>query len=240
MYADAKLVKRPTRLPVMIVTGASGFIGRHVLESFKYEFYIYAIARRAQRAVGVENHENINWIRLDIGEEEMVAETFERIREKGGADFLIHLAGYYDFTNKNHPEYLRTNINGTKLILKYAQRLNLKRFIFASSLTVSEFGKNGPVLNEKSAANANFPYALSKKEGERIVHKYGKKFPCTVIRCAAIFSDWCEYGPLYVLLSMWLSQRWDSNILTGKGEAAIPYFHTRNLNSLLSSNYKKY
>ena len=233
MNTDVKTVKRPTKLPVMIVTGASGFIGRHVLESFKYEFYIYAIARRAQRAVGVDPHENINWIRIDIGEEEMVAETFEKIRENGGADFLLHLAAYYDFKNKNHPEYLRTNINGTELILRYAQDLNLKRFIFASSLTVSDFGKDGPVLNEKSPPDANFPYALSKKEGEKIIQKYSKKFPCSVIRCAAIFSDWCEFGPLYVLLSMWLSERWDSNILTGRGEAALPYLHTRNLNALI-------
>jgi nucleoside-diphosphate-sugar epimerase len=171
MNTDAKTVRRSPKLPVMIVTGASGFIGRHVLESFKYEFYIYAIARRAQRAVGVEQQENINWIRIDVGEEEMVVETFNEIRENGGADFIIHLAGYYDFTNKNHAEYLRTNVKGTNLILKYAQHLNIKRFIFASSLTVSDFGTDGPVLNEKSPPNANFPYALSKKEGEKLVRK---------------------------------------------------------------------
>jgi nucleoside-diphosphate-sugar epimerase len=246
MNTDANPVLRPSRLPVLIVTGASGFIGRHVLDAFKYEFYIYAIARRAQRAVGIDHHENINWIRLDVGNEDMVREAFSNIRKNGGADYMIHLAGYYDFTNKNHPEYKRTNINGTRLVLKYAKGLNLKRFIFASSLTVSDFGKKGPVLNEKSKADANFPYALSKKEGEKIVKKFSKNIPCTVVRCAAIFSDWCEYGPLYVLLSMWLSERWDSNILSGRGEAAIPYFHTRNLNALFftiiqrSSTLKNY
>ena len=72
--------KRISRLPVLIVTGASGFIGRHVLESFKYEFYIYALARRAQKVTGVEAHENINWMRLDIADEQMVRETFDTDR----------------------------------------------------------------------------------------------------------------------------------------------------------------
>lgn len=227
------LSKRPSRLPILVVTGASGFIGRYVLESFKYDFYIYALARRAQKVAGVESHENIHWMRLDIADESMVKQTFAQIAAAGGADFVLHLAGYYDFTNKNDPEYERTNVNGTALILKYAQDLRIKRFIFSSSLTVSKFGKNGPVLNEKSLPDATFPYARSKWKCEQLLKKYSKKFPCSVVRCAAIFSDWCEYGPLYVLLSMWLSERYDSKILTGKGQAAIPYLHTRNLNALI-------
>ncbi len=224
---------RAANLPVIIVTGASGFIGRHFLEAFKYEFYIHAIARRAQKAVGVERHDNINWIRLDIGDEEMVKEVFEGIVRDGGADFILHLAGFYDFTNTDNPEYERTNVKGTEFILKYAKLLNLKRFIFASSLTVTEFDKNDIVITEKSIPDANFPYARSKRKGENLIQEHCKDFPCAILRCAAIFSDWCEYGPLYILLSKWLSDSWDSNILPGKGEAALPYMHTKNLNSLI-------
>ena len=216
-------------MPVLILTGASGFIGKYVLEAFKKEFFIYAFARRPQKAVGVEQHENICWMRLDIGDERAVKMIFDQISEAGGADFVLHLAGYYDFTNTNSPEYERTNVMGTELILKYAQKLNVQRFIFASSLTVSKFDKKGTVLDENSPANATFPYALSKQKGELLLKKYSKNIPCTVVRCSAIYSDWCEYGPLYIFLSMWLSGRYDANILTGKGETAIPYLHINNL-----------
>ncbi len=233
MNTKDKSANRPTKLPIIVVTGASGFIGRHFLEAFKYDFYIHAISRRAQIAVGVERHDNINWIRLDIGDEAMVREVFEGIVRTGGADFILHLAGFYDFTNTDNPEYERTNVKGTGFILKYAKKLNLKRFIFASSLTVTEFGKNELVITEKSPSDANFPYARSKRKGENLILEYSKNIPCVILRCAAIFSDWCEYGPLYILLSKWLSNSWDSNILPGKGEAAIPYLHTKNLNSLI-------
>ncbi len=40
------------------------------------------------------------------------------IRDHGGADHLIHLAGYCDFSNNPHPEYEMTNIGGTKKVLQ--------------------------------------------------------------------------------------------------------------------------
>jgi hypothetical protein len=55
------------------------------------------------------------------------------------------------------------------------------------------------------------------------------------MRLAAVFSDWCEYGPLYNFLSTWLANSWNSRILAGKGEAAIPYIHVKNLNSFIYS-----
>ncbi len=78
---------RPSDLPILIVTGASGFIGRHLLQSFYYDFYIYALARRSQRVADVPMHKNINWIRLDVGEKESVEKVFTDIAQKGGADW---------------------------------------------------------------------------------------------------------------------------------------------------------
>ena len=43
------------------------------------------------------------------------------MREHGGADYVVSLAGYYDFTNQEHPEYTRTNITGTRNLLDLAR-----------------------------------------------------------------------------------------------------------------------
>jgi len=43
---------------------------------------------------------------------------------------------------------------------------------------------------------------------------------------AAIFSDWCEYPPLYTLLNTWLSGSIiKSRIIAGRGDSAVPYIH---------------
>ncbi len=223
---------RPSDLPILIVTGASGFIGRHLLQSFYYDFYIYALARRSQRVADVPMHKNINWIRLDVGEKESVEKVFTDIAEKGGADYIIHLAGYYDFDGDDSPEYERTNINGTSFVLESAKLLKLKRFIFASSLTVTDFEEPGLIIDEKSPPDADFNYAISKRKGEEMVKKMSDHFPVAIVRLAAIYSDWCEYGPLYNFLKTWLDKSWKSNVLAGKGEAAVPYLHVKNLNTL--------
>lgn len=219
------------KLPNIIVTGASGFIGRNVVQAFHNDFYIYALARSSQKKAGVPIHKNVNWIRLDIGQKNSVNNVFQGIAEKGGADFIIHLAGYYDFDGKDSPEYDRTNVKGTQYILEATKKLNIKRFIFASSLTVTEFEKPGLVINEKSPADAKFAYAVSKRKGEEIVQTFSEYFPVAIIRLAAIYGDWCEYGPLYNFLTTWLSKGLKSNILAGKGEAAVPYLHVKNLNT---------
>lgn len=231
--------KRPSHLPIIIVTGASGFIGRHFIKQFYNNFYIYAIARRTQREVHINEHKNINWIRLDIGDRLKVQRTMEEISAKGGADYILHLAGFYDFSNEQNTEYERTNINGTRYILENAAQLNIKRFVFSSSLTVTDFNRNGRLINEQSPADATFPYARSKAVCEQMIREYSGKFPCTVLRLAAIFSDWCEYGPLYMFLMTWLSGSWRSRVLTGRGNSAIPYLHINNLNNLLYTVFRQ-
>ena len=99
----------------LVLTGASGFVGRHLLEDLKNDYRIFAIARRSQHDCGAPMHPNIAWMRVDIGDREALARTFREIASAGGAETLIHLAAYYDFTGEDHPEYRRTNVEGTRM-----------------------------------------------------------------------------------------------------------------------------
>ena len=225
--------KRPTNLPVIVVTGASGTIGKHFVKSFCDNYYIYAIARRSQRDAGIPGHKNIKWLRLDIGLRASVKKTMDEIAAQGGADFVLHLAGFYDFGNQKNAEYQRTNINGTQYLLENIAKLHIKRFIFASSLTVTEFTKKPIIINEESPPDATFPYAVSKRICEEMIKEYSEQFPCAVLRLAAIFSDWCEYGPLYMFLKTWFAGRWNSRIIAGNGKTSVPYLHVKNLNSII-------
>ncbi|MEN8153960.1 MAG: NAD(P)-dependent oxidoreductase [Acidobacteriota bacterium] len=221
------------KLPSIIVTGASGIVGRNFLEAVKDNFLIYAIARRSQKEAGILPHKNIKWIQVDIGNWISLRWVMHNIKREGGADYILHLAGYYDFEYTPNIEYERTNIKGTKYMLEQAKILRVKRFIFASSSAASEFPESGEVLTEKSPLDAPYDYALSKKEGEKMVKEFSKFFPCSIVRFAAVFTDCCEYGPLYVFLSTWLEKQWNSRMLGGKGNSAIPYIHTNDLNRLM-------
>src|SRR5512143_783372 len=105
---------RPTRL---LVTGASGFVGRHLLDAIKEDYTIYGVARRSQARAGAPEHANIRWFQTDVADREPLFSTFRKIKELGGVDAVIHLAAHYDFTGKEHPDYWRTNVSGLRNVL---------------------------------------------------------------------------------------------------------------------------
>jgi nucleoside-diphosphate-sugar epimerase len=214
----------------IIITGASGFIGRHFLNSYKDDFIIFAIARRSQAMANIAEHKNIRWIQLDIGDEKAVEIVTDELAKDHRIQYILHLAGFYDFNNEENSEYERTNALGTYNILKNSAKMGIKRFIYASSLTVTDFTKSDKVITEESPADADFPYAISKRKGEEYVNKFSDQFPCTIVRLAAIFSDWCEYGPLYMFITTWLSKNWNARIIGGSGNSAVPYLHVKDVN----------
>jgi len=221
-------------LPKILITGASGFIGRHLIEDITEDFYIYALARRSQQEADVIIHKNINWIQVDITSKSGLAKVVQNIKKEGGVDFVIHLAAYYNFGNEPHPENERTNVSGTRLMLEHSKELGIKRFIFADSIAACNFPSPGETINESSPLDADFPYAITKRKCEEMLKEYSESFPCSALRLAAVYTDWCEYGPLYMFLKTWLSPSWRSRIIAGKGDAAIPYVHINCVSKAIS------
>lgn len=209
------MVSHKKNAKTIIITGASGFVGRYFLDAVKDEYTVIAIARRSRNESGISYHPNLHWVQWDIANNRLFNQVLGFIIAKGGADYFVHLAGFYDFDYDDKSEYERTNIQGTKNILELAKKLNVNRFLFASSLAACNFVSVQNPVTEQSHPDASFSYARSKKQGEQMTKEYSVFFPCSVVRFAAVFSDWCEYAPLYKFLLTWLSKSWDSRILAG-------------------------
>lgn len=217
----------PDQLPRLLVTGASGFVGRRLLELGRPHYRIEAVDLRSQGESGAPRHRNIRWHQMDLANPEAVAGLASRLAEDGGLDACVHLAAYYDFTGEDHPEYTRTNVGGLRNLLEACAGLGLERFVYASSLAACRFPPPGGALDETSEPDGEHPYAVSKRRGEALLAEYGDRVPSCIVRFAALFSDWCEYPPLFVFLDTWLSKRWNARILGGRGRSAVPYLHVR-------------
>lgn len=215
--------------PVVIITGASGFIGRHIVDDLSSDHRIFAIARRSPQECKAPVHSNIAWIRSDISNWNSISKAFREIQSTGNVDYLIHLAAYYDFTGENNPEYKRTNIEGTKNILKLVKGLNLKCFIFASSVAACSYPKENEYVDENSEPDGTHIYSHTKKIGENLVNEYLDEIPSCIVRFGAVYSDWCEYPPLYALLNTWLTGNWKSRFVAGKGNTSLPFIHIRDI-----------
>lgn len=217
-------------LPSIVVTGASGFIGRHFVIAVSGKFRLFCIARRSQKEAGIPYNDNIHWLQIDITKWEDLLKVVDYIKAHGGVDYVLHLAGYYDFTLKENPVHEQVNVIGTRYLLELSKILAIKRFIFSSSVAACTFPPKGKAITEESPPDADFPYACGKRRAELLIKEYSESFPCSIVRLAAVYSDWCEYPMLYMLLKHWLSaNKLTSRILSGRGESAIPYIHIKDL-----------
>ena len=213
--------------PRLILTGASGFVGRRFLELAKRRYSIVVINRRSQAECRVPTHPNIRWHELNLAQREELEPLFRALELSGGADFVVHLAAYFDFTGEQRPEYHETNVRGLRNILDLSRPLGLRRFVFASSVAACGFPPAGESLTEESPPDGAHPYSVSKRVGEEMLREYLDDFPSVIARFGALFSDWCEYPPLYFFLKSWLSEGWSARILGGRGLSAVPYLHVQ-------------
>ena len=211
----------------LLITGASGLIGRHLLSSLGGTHEIHALDRSLPDTPGTPVSSRIMWIRADVSKLDELSNAIRRVRAGGDIDVVIHLAAYYDLTGKKAPEYQLVNVDGTRNILEVSRQLHPRRFVFASSVVACDFTPLPRTIDESTPPDGITDYARSKKAGEEMTRDFSSEFPVCVVRFGAIFTDWCEYGPLYYFLSRWLSTGWRRRLLAGRGESAIPYLHAR-------------
>jgi nucleoside-diphosphate-sugar epimerase len=114
-------------------------------------------------------------------------------------------------------------------VLDLCVGLRVKHVVFSSSVAACQLPGPGDAISETTPPFGEHIYARTKRAGEEMLSEYYKYFQCVVLRFAALFSDWCEYPPLYMFLKTWLSDEWNRRVLGGRGRSAIPYLHVHDL-----------
>ena len=120
---------------VVIVTGAAGFLGSAITVDLSRRHRVVAVDCRKPTAALLEAAPGTTWHQVDIGDANAVASVFGQTKETlGRIDFVVHFAAFYHFGTNRHPEYERTNVNGTSHVLRSARESRAKRLVFASSI----------------------------------------------------------------------------------------------------------
>lgn len=165
----------------VLVSGASGFIGSHIIPCLVEKGYdVWALERYVTGRYA--NPKNVKTVFGDLRE----YFTMKNIIRQVQPDFVIHLAAIspvsYSYQHPN--EVLETNLKGTVNIAEACLREvpHFKQFLFAST---SETYGNGPTpKTEDTPQNPNSPYAVSKLAAEKylLYMNAGYNFPVTVLR----------------------------------------------------------
>jgi len=167
----------------VLITGASGFLGYHIINAAVKEGYeVYAAVRKSSNVKHLE-HLSVNYIELDYKD----GEVLEKLFEEKGFDYVIHAAG----TTKanSEAEYnLVNNIYTINLATAAAKIKKTKRFVFISSLASIGPSKNaGETITESTPRNPVTAYGKSKLNAENNLKKLD--IASTIFRPTAI------YGP---------------------------------------------
>jgi len=151
----------------LFVTGISGFVGKNFLNFLRKEkenFEILALIH--QRDVPLE-WPIVEKVKGDVRD----INSLEKAFLKRKIDAILHLAAV--IKSKNLKDFDEVNVEGTRNIVKLAEKYNVKKFIFLSS----DF-----VLYEKFAPN---PYGISKRKCEEII--LNSSLDYTIFRPTPIF-----------------------------------------------------
>ena len=154
-----------------VVTGGAGFIGSNIVKKL--------VARGDSVTViddlNTGKEENLESVRSEITFlEDTILNTNLLEKETEGVDGVFHqaaLASVQDSFSKPE-EYHNVNVNGTKNILKLAEK-NQFKVVYASSSSVYGNPERIPIKEEDSKNPIN-PYAETKLQKEELAEKYSK------------------------------------------------------------------
>ncbi len=186
----------------VLVTGAAGFIGRHVATALlergdavvgidNLNDY-YEVSLKEARLAGLQARAGFAFERLDIADREAVAALFAR---KPDIDRVVHLAAQAGvrYSLVNPYTYLRSNIDGHVVLLEAARRLPaLRHFVYASSSSVYGANRKMPFAVEDRCDAPVSLYGATKKAMEAISESYAAMYrmPLTGLRFFTVYGPW--------------------------------------------------
>jgi NAD(P)-dependent dehydrogenase (short-subunit alcohol dehydrogenase family) len=164
------------------VTGATGFIGRNLVEQLlEREGTIYVLVREGSRG-RLEELKN-RWgapegrivpVIGDLSQEMLgCGDQIEERRSK--IDHFFHLAAIYDMTADAESQRV-ANVEGTREAVKLAEELDAKRFHMVSSIAAAGLYKGTFTedMFEEAEKVENHPYFQTKHESEAVVREESK------------------------------------------------------------------
>ncbi len=162
----------------LILTGASGFVGRHLLRALSGRYEILCVELDPSALAGVEG---IRVVAGDLSGRDWLSRLPAR------AEAIIHLAQAAAPFPGGADALFSVNAASTQALASYGIKAGVRRFVLASSGSVYR-PQSRPIVETDPIAPAGF-YAATKAISELILRPYSSEFGVSILRLFA------PYGP---------------------------------------------
>jgi len=175
-----------------LLTGHSGFIGRHIVTALAREdCYIRGLSRQITPA---DNNSVVDARAGDITKPATLTGLMS------GIDTVIHAAGYAHVTAANPDVHYMTTLDGTRHLLHEAAASNVRRFVFISSIKAMAAPERD-CIDETETGLPQDGYGLARRQAEELVLAAGKQtgMHVSIVRPALVYGPGCK-GNLAAML----------------------------------------
>jgi nucleoside-diphosphate-sugar epimerase len=191
--------------PITVLTGATGFLGSHLMAAMLTNGYRIIIPGRSTKEEDLAQRINklLRWFGIEhlSGQLELVEidflkplmgipeENYRKLCEK--SEQVIHCASDTSFAERKRENVLRSNVKSLDGILKFASDSKAAYFHYISTAYVA--GKDVKICRECLPSSSDFQnvYEESKAMAENIIASYcdANSVPYTIIRPSVVYGD---------------------------------------------------
>ncbi len=165
----------------ILVTGATGFIGKNIVgELLKNNEDVYALVRSTSKTDFLQK-KGVKFISGDITDYESLSVINNEF------DAVIHCAAYVN--DKNRKKLYSVNVTGTENVCKLCLRLKVRKLVYLSSVAVVSGNFQVPLTEDLPYSATNL-YGYSKIEAEKIVWSYRDQgLAAAIIRPPMVYGE---------------------------------------------------
>ncbi len=172
---------RAVRQKKVLVTGGCGFIPsnfiRHLLANTPYEVVsldALTYAGNLENLRDIMGHERLSFVHGDIRDLELVREVVDDVDVVVNAAAESHVE---KSIQEGASEFVKTNVEGTQILLDAMREATIDRFILISSSEVYGTAEAAP-MTEEHPLNPRSPYAATKAGADRLAYATGSRTTC--------------------------------------------------------------
>ncbi|MFO1449152.1 MAG: NAD(P)-dependent oxidoreductase [Opitutaceae bacterium] len=208
------------RQNMVLITGATGFLGRHLVSAFQHHGYL-VVANARNRVAEFEPH---RWVLGDLRDEK-VQEAAVR-----GCTFVVNAAGLVKKVAPDggwEKDMFQLNCEMAESLARVSERAGVARFLQVSSTGV--YGPRAPqICHEGSECLPDDVYEKSKWAGERRLAALANgSMQIIIARPSNIFGEWHSWNKL---LSWMQAVQSGKVVLAGDPErASVNYVYVRDV-----------